>query len=99
LRGRIDELSLQLNNANGELRELRQDVGQLRCHNDIASQEIDDLRTAIERMRSSGTNADSESEGDSDRRRKRRRKGKKPVRSSDEDDELNEDAARVRNIF
>ncbi|GET61740.1 hypothetical protein GLOIN_2v1827297 [Rhizophagus irregularis DAOM 181602=DAOM 197198] len=44
LRGRIDELNRQLDNANGELRDLRLDVGQLQSYNNILSQENDGLR-------------------------------------------------------
>ncbi|CAB4444026.1 unnamed protein product [Rhizophagus irregularis] len=43
LRGRIDELNRQLDNANGELRDLRLDVGQLQSYNNILSQENDGL--------------------------------------------------------
>ncbi|CAB4434873.1 unnamed protein product [Rhizophagus irregularis] len=42
--GRIDELNRQLDNANGELRDLRLDVGQLQSYNNILSQENDGLR-------------------------------------------------------
>jgi len=87
-------LNQQLDNANGELRTLREDVGMLRCHSDIASQEIEDLRDEIERMRS------TEDEADSERHRKRQKKGKRLVHSSDnEDEELDEDATRVRIFF
>ncbi|RGB29219.1 hypothetical protein C1646_766844 [Rhizophagus diaphanus] len=44
LRGRIDELNLQLDNANGELCDLWLDVGQLQSYNNILSQENDGLR-------------------------------------------------------
>ncbi|UZN99609.1 uncharacterized protein OCT59_000876 [Rhizophagus irregularis] len=44
LRGRIDELNRQLDNANGELCDLRLDVGQLQSYNNILSQENDSLR-------------------------------------------------------
>ncbi|UZO18641.1 uncharacterized protein OCT59_009953 [Rhizophagus irregularis] len=44
LRGRIDELNRQLDNANGELRDLWLDVGQLQSYNNILSQENDGLR-------------------------------------------------------
>ncbi|UZO18700.1 uncharacterized protein OCT59_010012 [Rhizophagus irregularis] len=43
LRGRIDELNRQLDNANGELRDLWLDVGQLQSYNNILSQENDGL--------------------------------------------------------
>ncbi|UZO01508.1 uncharacterized protein OCT59_012606 [Rhizophagus irregularis] len=40
---RIDELNRQLDNANGKLRDLRLDVGQLQSYNNILSQENDGL--------------------------------------------------------
>ncbi|CAB5395540.1 unnamed protein product [Rhizophagus irregularis] len=40
----IDELNRQLDNANGELRDLWLDVGQLQSYNNILSQENDSLR-------------------------------------------------------
>ncbi|CAB4421310.1 unnamed protein product [Rhizophagus irregularis] len=43
LRGKIDELNWQLDNANGELRDLRLDVGQLQSYNNILNQENDGL--------------------------------------------------------
>ncbi|PKC53510.1 hypothetical protein RhiirA1_479159 [Rhizophagus irregularis] len=43
LRGRIDELNRQLDNANGELRDLQLDVSQLQSYNNILSQENDGL--------------------------------------------------------
>ncbi|UZO15335.1 uncharacterized protein OCT59_006763 [Rhizophagus irregularis] len=43
----IDELNRQLDNANGELRDLRLDVGQLQSYNNILSQENDGLRHDI----------------------------------------------------
>ncbi|RGB29121.1 hypothetical protein C1646_766968 [Rhizophagus diaphanus] len=43
LRERIDELNRQLDNTNGELHDLRLDVGQLQSYNNILSQENDDL--------------------------------------------------------
>ncbi|RGB42346.1 hypothetical protein C1646_751115 [Rhizophagus diaphanus] len=42
--GRIDELSRQLDNANGELRDLRLDVGQLQSYNNILSRDEDDSK-------------------------------------------------------
>ncbi|UZO05137.1 uncharacterized protein OCT59_025497 [Rhizophagus irregularis] len=43
LQGRIDELNRQLDNANGELRDLRLDIGKLQSYNNILSQENDGL--------------------------------------------------------
>ncbi|CAB5380687.1 hypothetical protein RhiirA5_405937 [Rhizophagus irregularis] len=43
LQGRIDELNQQLNNANGKLRDLRLDVGQLQLYNNILSQKNNGL--------------------------------------------------------
>ncbi|CAB5156833.1 unnamed protein product [Rhizophagus irregularis] len=43
LRGRINELNRQLDNANGELHNLRLDVGQLQSYNNILSQKNDGL--------------------------------------------------------
>ncbi|RGB26283.1 hypothetical protein C1646_770633 [Rhizophagus diaphanus] len=44
LRERIDELNWQLDNANGELHDLRLDVSQLQSYNNILSQKNDGLR-------------------------------------------------------
>ncbi|CAB5197058.1 unnamed protein product [Rhizophagus irregularis] len=89
LRGRIDELNRQLDNANGELRDLRLDVGQLQSYNNILSQENDGLR-----HRHSSDLQDIEFE--EDQRPTKRRKGKNLVRDSEDEMEVDEEEARVR---
>ncbi|CAB4421690.1 unnamed protein product [Rhizophagus irregularis] len=89
LRGRIDELNRQLDNANGELRDLRLDVGQLQSYNNILSQENDGLR-----HRHSSDLQDIEFE--EDQRPTKRRKGKNTVRDSGDEMEVDEEEARVR---
>ena len=71
LRGRIAKLNVQLDNATGELHELRRDISDLRTSNQVASQEIDELREELENLQAE----DRPSE---------RQKGKRPVRSGDE---------------
>jgi regulator of replication initiation timing len=101
LRGRIDELNRQLDNANNELRDLRYDVGQLQSYNEIIGEENVELRKML-RLRSApqqdtGSNADIESEDDArPSKRHRKEKGKKPMRHSEDEMEVDDDGARVR---
>ncbi|GET56191.1 hypothetical protein GLOIN_2v1836057 [Rhizophagus irregularis DAOM 181602=DAOM 197198] len=88
LRGRIDELNRQLDNANGELRDLRLDVGQLQSYNNILSQENDGLR-----HRHSSDLQDIEFE--EDQRPTKRGKGKNLVRDSEDEMEVDEEEARA----
>ncbi|CAB4412917.1 unnamed protein product [Rhizophagus irregularis] len=88
LQERIDELNRQLDNANGELRDLRLDVGQLQSYNNILSQENDGLR-----HRHSSDLQDIEFE--EDQRPTKRRKGKNTVRDSGDEMEVDEEEARA----
>ncbi|UZO05027.1 uncharacterized protein OCT59_025388 [Rhizophagus irregularis] len=89
LRGRIDELNQQLDNANGELHDLRLDVGQLQSYNNILSQENNGLH---HRHSSDLQNIKFEE----DQRPTKRRKGKNLVRDSKDEMEVDEKEARVR---
>lgn len=101
-RGRIDELNRQLDNANTELRDLRNDVGKLKSYNIVASQEIEELRDEIERLHTvredPGDNADIESEDESRpiRRKKPKVKSKKPEADRESGSEPDIEGARVR---
>ena len=89
------------------MRDLRHDVGQLQSCNTVASQEIEELRTEVERLHSAsedlGVNADIESGEESRPKKRRKSKGKKPIRPGNRNDEesgseSDEEAARVRYI-
>ena len=103
LRGRIDELTRQLDNANEELRDLCHDVGQLQSFNKVIGQENEDLRKML-RSRSAPqqdieSNVDVESEEEARLSKwQKKEKGKKPVRHSEDEMEVDDDGARVRPI-
>ncbi|PKK55666.1 hypothetical protein RhiirC2_801805, partial [Rhizophagus irregularis] len=87
LRERIDELNWQLDNANGELRDLWLNVGQLQSYNNILSQENDGLH-----HRHSSDLQDIEFE--EDQQPTKRRKGKNLVCYSEDEMEVDEEEAR-----
>ncbi|PKK56092.1 hypothetical protein RhiirC2_722086, partial [Rhizophagus irregularis] len=87
LQGRINKLNRQLDNANGELRDLQLDVGQLQLYNNILNQENDSLH-----HRHSSDLRDIEFE--EDQRPTKRKKGKNLVRDSEDEMEVDEDKAR-----
>lgn len=97
-------MNRQLNNANSELRGLRNDIVTLRSRNLVASQEIEDLRGELDRLRSTqedpGESADIESEEESRPiKRKKPRSGRKRERQSEDEEQssgLDEEGARVR---
>ena len=100
LRGRIDELSRQLNNSNDELRDLRHEIGKVTSHNETLFQENDNLRELHSRKghrrpqdHESSVNNESEEES---REIKRRRKVR---HSSSEEEEEVDETARVRLKF
>jgi hypothetical protein len=74
---------------------LRQEVYQTRSFNEMLSQENDELRMEIDRLRSA---PESEEESRPIKRQRTKAKGKRPVRNSGDDEpEEEEDAdARVR---
>ncbi|CAB4399163.1 unnamed protein product [Rhizophagus irregularis] len=88
LRERIDELNWQLDNANGELRDLWLNVGQLQSYNNILSQENDGLH-----HRHSSDLQDIEFE--EDQQPTKRRKGKNLVCYSEDEMEVDEEEARA----
>ena len=106
-KGRIYELNRQLEDANNELCVLRNDACKLRMYmyNTIASQEIDELREEIKRLRSTqedpGETADIESEGERESRPIRRKKARTSIRREGEEQESGPDdeLARVRYIL
>jgi regulator of replication initiation timing len=100
LRGRIDELGRQLNNANDELRELRTSFGQVTSYNEVLIHENEDLRNEIEYLKSTRKGrrryrGDHETEGD-DRQVKRSRIVAHSSDGSGEEGENDNEAARVR---
>ena len=91
LRGRIAELTRQLDKSNEELRVLQAEIGQLFAHNEILKKENEELRGARSRRRN------REDDGN-EVATKRRRTSSRVEHSSEEDEEeevRNEDA-RVR---
>lgn len=52
MRGRIDELSRQLNNAHDELRELRTAFGQVTSYNEMLVHENDELKEEVKHLKS-----------------------------------------------
>ena len=92
LHDRIHELNRQLLQSNDELRELQADNYQLRSRNDSFSQENEDLRSEVERLRVASQSSQPLQLGDEEEiipSRSYRSKGKKPVREveSEEDDD------------
>ena len=82
------------------MRDLRYDVGQLQSYNEIIGQENEELRNML-RLRSApqdtGLNADIESEEDAlPSKRHKKEKGKKTMRHSEDEIEVDDEGARVR---
>ena len=81
------------------MRDLRYDVGQLQSFNEIIAQENEELREML-RLRSApqdtGSNADIESEEDAlPSKRHKKDKGKKTIRHSEDEIEVDDEEARV----
>ena len=98
LRGRIDELSRQLNNANDELRELRTTFGQVTSYNELLVRENAELKRKLKgkgkgkgRARDDDDEPEDEDAGDSRQIKRQRR----VTHSSEEDDEVEDERARV----
>lgn len=95
MRGRIDELSRQLNNANDELRELRTTFGQVTSYNELLVRENADLKRKLKNKgkgRAQDDNEEDEDTGDDSRQTKRQRR---VTHSSEEDEEVEDESARV----
>lgn len=97
MRGRIDELSRQLNNANDELRELRTTFGQVTSYNELLVRENADLKRKLKnkgkgRARDDDEEPEYEDTGDDSRQTKRQRR---VTHSSEEDEEVEDESARV----
>lgn len=95
MRGRIDELSRQLNNANDELRELRTTFGQVTSYNELLVRENAELKRKLKgkgRARDDDEEPEDEDTGDDSRQTKRQRR---VTHSSEEDEEVEDERARV----
>lgn len=88
LRGRIDELSMQLDKANEELRELRGKIGMLVSYNEALGQES----SKLQRRRRTHTDLESD-------RPTKRRAIQSTRHSSDEESGEDNETARVRLKF
>ena len=98
LRGRIDELSRQLNNANDELRDLRTNFGQVTSYNELLVRENAELKRKLKgkgkgkgRARDDDDESEDEDAGDSRQIKQQRR----VTHSSEEDEEVEDERARV----
>ena len=96
LRGRIDELSRQLNNANDELHDLRTTFGQVTSYNELLVRENAELKRKLKgkgkgRARDDDDEPEDEDAGDSRQIKRQRR----VTHSSEEDDEVEDERARV----
>ena len=98
LRGRIDELSRQLNNANDELRDLRTTFGQVTSYNELLVRENAELKRKLKgkgkgkgRARDDDDEPEDEDAGDSRQIKRQRR----VTHSSEKDDEVEDERARV----
>ena len=99
MRGRVDELSRQLNKSNDELRELQTSFGQVTSYNKVLIHENEELRNEIEYLKSTRKGrrrhrGDYEAEGD-DRQVKRSRIVAHSSDESGEEGENDNEAARV----
>ena len=96
LRGRIDELSRQLNNANDELRDLRTTFGQVTSYNELL-ENVELKRKLKGKGKGKGWARDDDDEsededaGDSRQIKRQRR----VTHSSEEDEEVEDERARV----
>ena len=98
MRGRVDELSRQLNNANDELRELRTTFGQVTSYNELLVRENAELKRKLKgkdkgkgRARDDDDEPEDEDAGDSCQIKRQRR----VAHSSEEDEEVGDERARV----
>jgi regulator of replication initiation timing len=95
LRGRIDELSRQLNNANDELRDLRTTFGQVTSYNELLVRENADLKRKLKgKGRARDDDEEPEDEDTSDSRQTKRQR-RVTHSSAEEDEEVEDESARV----
>ena len=95
LRGRIDELSRQLNNANDELRDLCTTFRQVTLYNELLVRENAELKRKLKgkgRARNDDEESENEDTGDS---RQTKRQRCVTHSSAEEDEEVEDERARV----
>ena len=98
LRGRIDELSRQLNNANDELRDLRITFGQVTSYNELLVRENAELKRKLKgkgkgKGRARDDDDESEDEDADDSRQIKRQR--RVTHNSEEDEEVEDERAKV----
>ena len=96
MRGRIDELSRQLNNANDELRDLHTTFGQVTSYNELLVRENAELKRKLKgkgkgRVQDDDDEPEDEDAGDSRQIKRQQR----VTHSSEEDEEVEDERARV----
>jgi regulator of replication initiation timing len=94
LRGRIDELSRQLNNANDELRDLRTTFGQVTSYNELLVRENAELKRKL-KGKGRAQNDDEEPEDEDTGYSRQTKRQKRVTHSSEEDEEVEDERARV----
>jgi regulator of replication initiation timing len=94
LRGRITELTRQLDLANRELRNMQIEIGHVTAHNDILKKENEELRASRKGRRRNRESDDNVEQVLT----KRMRIGRVRHSSDDEEEAVNEEA-RVRQIY
>jgi regulator of replication initiation timing len=94
LRGRIDELSRQLNNANDELRDLRTTFGQVTSYNDLLVRENAELKRKL-KGKGRARDDDEEPEDEDTGYSRQTKRQKRVTHSSEEDEEVEDERARV----
>jgi len=94
LRGRIDELSRQLNNANDELRDLRTTFGQVTSYNELLVRENAELKRKL-KGKGRARDDDEEPENEDTGYSRQTKRQKRVTHSSEEDEEVEDERARV----
>jgi regulator of replication initiation timing len=94
LRGRIDELSRQLNNANDELRDLRTTFGQVTSYNELLVRENAELKRKL-KGKGRARDDDEEPEDEDTGYSRQTKRQKRVTHSSEEDEEVEDERARV----
>jgi regulator of replication initiation timing len=94
LRGRIDELSRQLNNANDELRDLCTTFGQVTSYNELLVRENAELKRKL-KGKGRARDDDEEPEDEDTGYSRQTKRQKRVTHSSEEDEEVEDERARV----
>ena len=94
MRGRIDELSRQLNNANDELRDLRTTFGQVTSYNELLVRENAELKRKL-KGKGRARDDDEEPEDEDTGYSRQTKRQKRVTHSSEEDEEVEDERARV----